>query len=190
MIQVLVVYASDYGNTQKAAEEVAAGARSVQNTRVFLKRAEEVTEKDFSSSDGVVIGTPVHMGSCDWRIKKLIDTVCSELWMKGTMIGKVAGVFVTGSGFGNSGGGAELAMLSLLTNFAQLGMIIVPLPKSTPGYARGGLQWGPCARSAGENMEQNGVSTESLEAARCHGAYIARTAHVLAGGRIFGTGCA
>ncbi|KAF3362236.1 hypothetical protein PHSC3_001203 [Chlamydiales bacterium STE3] len=63
--------------------------------------------------------------------------------------------------------------------------MLVPLPKNTPGYSKGGLQWGPYGRSAGTNMEQVGVLPESLEAAMHHGANIARLANVIKGQRIF-----
>jgi len=85
------------------------------------------------ASDAVIVGSPVHMGSPDWCVKKFIDTVCSLLWMKDSLIGKVGAVFT-------SGGGCELPMLAMLNNFAELGMLMVPLPKNTPGYAVGGLQ--------------------------------------------------
>ena len=176
MTTILIVYASEYGNTKTMAETIAAGAETVPETTVLLKAAEEVTAEDMTAADGVVVGTPVHMGGPDWRIKKYIDSVCSGLWMEDKMNGKVAGVFATGSGYGNAGGGVELTLLSLLNNFAELGMVIVPLPKNTPGYPLGGLQWGPYGRSAGVNMEQTGVSKESLEAAEHHGAHVARLA--------------
>lgn len=188
MTKVLIVYASDYGNTKKMAEAVSSGARSVNGTQCILKTAEETVADDLTSSDAIIFGSPVHMGSPDWRIKKMIDTVCSGLWMKDKLNGKISGVFVTGGGFGSAGGGCELTMLALLNNCAELGLIMVPLPKNTPGYAVGGLQWGPYARSAGIHMEQTGVSKESLEAAYHHGAHIARLASLTKGSDIFTNG--
>jgi len=185
MAKVLVLYASDYGNTKKLAEAVEAGARSVAGTEVTLKTAEEATKEDLIASDGIIVGTPIHMGSPDWRVKKFIDTVCSRLWMKDALIGKVGGVFATGGGFGNAGGGNEVALLSLLANFAELGMIMLPLPKNTPGYKYGGIHWGPCARSGGLNMEQDGIKEDALEVARHHGANIARAAALMKGNEIF-----
>lgn len=185
MAKVLVVYATDYGNTKKAAEAIAEGALSVTGTDVETKQVEDVTVSDLLASDAVIVGSPVHMGSLDWRIKKFIDTICSQVWMKDAMNGKVGAVFATGGGYGNAGGGGELTLLSLLTNFAELGMIIVPLPKNTPGYHLGGIQWGPWSRSAGEKMEQTGVSDDKLEVVRHHGANVARVAGFLKGKEIF-----
>lgn len=185
MIKTLIIYATDYGNTKKMAEAIASGAQSVPGTQIQIKVSEEVTPEDIVSSHAVIVGTPVHMGSPDWRIKKMIDTVCSHLWMKDKLIGKIGGVFASGGGFGNAGGGCEVSMLALLNNFAELGFLIVPLPKNTPGYRLGGLQWGPYARSMGVNMEQTGVSTESLEACFHHGANISRVAGALKGSNLF-----
>ncbi len=94
MAQVLIVYATDYGNTQKMAQALAEGARSVSSTQVEVKLAEEVTADDLLKSDAVIVGTPVHMGSPDWRVKKLIDTVCSHLWMTDSLIGFLLGLYL------------------------------------------------------------------------------------------------
>lgn len=185
MTHILIIYATDYGNTKKLAESIAEGASAVADTAVTLKAADTVTADDMVAADAVIAGTPVHMGSMDWRMKQFIDTVCGGLWMENKMEGKIAAVFATGSGFGNTGGGAELTMLSMINNFVELGMVFVPLPKSTAGYPVGGLQWGPYGRSAGVNLEQTGVADESLEAARHHGKHVARIAAAMAGTRPF-----
>ncbi|HPF99868.1 MAG TPA: NAD(P)H-dependent oxidoreductase [Kiritimatiellia bacterium] len=186
MSNILIVYATDSNSTKKAAEAVAKGAASVAGTTVVVKTAETATAEDVLAADGVIVGTPVHMGSPDWRIKSFIDKVCSGLWMKDSAVGKVAGVFATGSGYGNGGGGVELTLLSLLSNFAELGMIIVPLPKNTPGYHKGGIQWGAYGRSMGEKMEQTGLPDDRLEAAIHHGANIARVAATVKGKKLLG----
>lgn len=185
MPKILIVYASDYGNTQKMALAVSQGVKSVQGAEPTVKTTDDVVSEDFITHDGIVFGSPVHMGSPDWRVKKVIDEICSKLWMKDKLIGKVGGVFVSGGGFGGAGGGCELTMLAMLNNFAELGLLIVPLPKNTPGYKAGGLQWGPYGRSLGVNMEQTGVLPESLEAAMHHGANIARVATAVQGKKLF-----
>lgn len=181
MSQILVIYASDYGSTEKMARAAADGVNSVDGAEAVLKKAEEVSAEDFTAADGVIVGTPVHMGSMDWRVKKMIDTVCSGLWMQDKMNGRVAGVYASGSGFGGGGGGVELTMLSLLNNFAELGMVIVPLPKNTEGYKMGGLQWGPYGRSADVDMQHNGLDEAVLSLTRLHGANVARVAQALRG---------
>jgi NAD(P)H dehydrogenase (quinone) len=181
MARILIVYASDYGNTEKMANGVAEGVNSVEGMEAVVKKAEEATAEDMEGSAGVVMGSPVHMGGLDWRVKKFIDSVCSGLWMQDRMNGKVAGVFVSGGGFGSAGGGCELTMLAMLNNIAELGMLIVPLPKKTANYAKGGLQWGPYGRSADENMQHTGVTDEVLSVCISHGKHIARVAAMIDG---------
>jgi NAD(P)H dehydrogenase (quinone) len=185
MSTILIIYASDYGNTKKMAETIRDGAASVDGAEVILKEAEAVNADDMLAADAVIVGSPVHMGGMDWRVKKFIDTVCGGLWMENKMEGKVAAVFATGSGYGNGGGGAELTMLSMINNLVELGMVFVPLFKSTQGYAAGGLQWGPYGRSAGVNLEQTGVADDSLEAARHHGMRVARVAAAITAAKPF-----
>lgn len=187
MAQVLIVYATDYGNTKKMAETVAAGAREVAGTEVLVVTAEEATSEQVIACDALVLGSPVHMACMDWRMKKFIDTICGKLWMEDKMVGRVGAVFVTGGGFGNAGMGCETTMIAMLNNLAELGLIIISLPKSTPGFAKGGLQWGPYGRSMTEELTpiEGGVPEERLEAAKQHGMYIARAAAALKGAGIF-----
>src|SRR5689334_4659941 len=137
-VNVLVIYATDYGSTQRLAEAVAEGARGVAGTTAVVKTADETTADDLTAADVIIMGSPVHMGSPDWRIKKLIDGVFSRLWMGDKLVGKVGAVFTTGGGFGSAGGGAEITQLAMLNNIAECGMLIVPFPKCSPGYAKAG----------------------------------------------------
>ncbi len=185
MAQVLIVYATDHGGTKKMAEAVAAGVTSVTGCQAVLKEALEVTYDDLVASDGLIVGTPVHMGGMDWRVKKFIDTVCSAVWMKDAMVGRAGGVFACGSGYGNAGAGCELTMLSVLNNLAELGLVLAPLPKSSAGYQTNGLQWGAYARAHNEDLSPKGVSDAQLVAATAHGANIARLAIVLKENEVF-----
>lgn len=178
MTRILIVYASDYGNTKKMAEAVANGVRST-GAEALLMEADKATKEDLLNSQGLIMGSPVHMGSPDWRVKKFIDTVCSPLWMKDALIGRVGGVFASGGGFGSGGAGVEITLLAMINNLAELGMLFVPLPKNTSEFRSGGIQWGPYGRSGGlEITEHPGVSQEALKVAFQHGANIARVAEI------------
>lgn len=185
MVKAVIIYATDYGNTKKMAEAIEKGAKSINQTETELLTADQVTGEQLEQANAIIVGSPVHMGSSDWRIKKFIDTVCSKLWMKDKLVGKIGGVFASGGGYGSAGGGCELTMLALLSNMVELGLIVVPLPKNTPGYEVGGLQWGPYGRSSGIHGENIGVSDESLKAAFNHGANIVRVAKALKGTDLF-----
>lgn len=184
MANILIVYASDYGGTRKMAEALAAGVQSAGGTAV-LKEAEAATLEDLVAADGLALGSPVHMGSMDWRVKKFIDTVCSGAWMQNLAVGKAGAVFAAGSGFGNAGGGAELTMLGMLNNLAELGMVILPLSKHQGGYPKAGLQWGPYGRAHNEDLSPKGLDEAQLESSRTHGANLARLAEILKHNKVF-----
>ena len=185
MVNILVCYVSDHGNTKKMAEALVSGAAGVHKTTVLLKEAPAVTADDLIGADAIVLGSPVHMGSMHWKMKKMIDEVCSRLWMPDALVGKVGAVFASGGGLGGAGEGVELAMLSMVNNLIELGMIFVPLPKNTLSYAYGGLHWGPYGRSGDHNGKPVGINESVLPVCRAHGANIARVAQALAGKQCF-----
>jgi len=175
-MQVLISYHSDYGNTRKMAEAIAAGYRAADaSAGIQLKQVDVTGVDDLMDADVIILGAPVHMGSMAWPVKKLIDEA-ARLWMEGGLEGKVGGVFATGGGFGGAGGGVEQTLISLHSNFLEHGMIVVGFPKSMPGYADGGLQWGPYGRSGNHEGMPAGLSEGSLAAARSYGAHVAETA--------------
>lgn len=180
MTNVLIVYTSMFGNTQKLAQSVAEGAKSAAETTVELRNAEETILDEVRRCDALILGSPVHMGMMDWRIKKFIDTRVYQLWLIDELVGKVAGVFATGGGYGNAGSGVELTQMAMLGSLAECGMILVPFPKSAPGSEVTGSRWGPYARSGGPRMEPIGITEDMLEGGQQYGASVARVAAALA----------
>ena len=175
-MDVLIAYHSDYGNTKKMADAIAAGMKVAHaSAAITFRVAEDCTLDDLVAADVIVFGTPVHMGSMAWQMKQLIDRA-GKLWMEGALEGKVAGVFATGGGFGGGGGGVETTMIALHSNFMEHGVITVGFPKSLPGYADGGLQWGPYGRSGNHEGMPGSVSDGALAAARSYGAHLAEVA--------------
>ena len=65
-------------------------------------------------------------------------------------------------------------MLGLIVPLTWSNMIFVPLPKTTPGFAAGGLAWGPWARTSAEDMSPGHLDPDVLLAATAHGAHVAR----------------
>lgn len=168
MKTVLIVYASTRGYTAHAARAVADGA-ILAGCEVALLAAEDAQAADLMRCDALVLGTPIHMGSADWRVKRFIDTVCAPFWMKDGLIGKVGGVFATGGGYGSGGGGVDLCLVGMFSNLAQLGMLMVPLPRNSPGFAQGGSPWGPYCRSQQPDLVYRPLESLPMEACRAHG---------------------
>jgi len=174
-LNILISYHSDYGNTEKMAKAVAAGAKAAVDCEPTLKQATDTTVKDLQNADVIIFGTPVHMGSMAWQMKQLIDRG-GKIWFEGGLEGKVGGCFATGGGFGGAGGGVETTMIAMHSNFLEHGMIVVGFPRSLPGFADAGLQWGAYARCGNHEGMPQSVSEAQLAAARSFGAHIAETA--------------
>jgi len=188
---VLIVYHSMQGHTERMAEVVADGARSVEDTQVVVKSVDEVQRTDFQYCDALILGSPVHQRMMSWEMKRFIDLICEPSWFFDDLVGRVGGVFTTGGGHGNCGAGAELAQLGLLVNLASLGMVLVTLPKTTPGFNIAGMHWGPHLRTGGLQMEPATpaeMNSEGLEAAFHHGANIARVTSALRGAKLMAQG--
>lgn len=188
MVDILVVYTTSLGNTQKMATAVADGIRSVESVNIVMKTASEATQDDVRDCDALLVGTPIRHRTADARIKKFIEETLEKLWLTDDMVGKVGGVFSVGGGYGNMGAGCELAQLGILSAMAACGMVLVTLPKTTPGFDVAGMHWGPNGRSGGLKMEPIGVTTEMLDAAYHHGANVARVAVALTGKELMATG--
>ena len=70
-------------------------------------------------------------------------------------------------------------MLSMLSTLAELGMVLVPLPKSSEAFNHGGLHWGPYARCGSDELQQSPPPEESIPLFMAHGRNIARFAATL-----------
>src|SRR5690242_12971011 len=72
-ITVLVAYHSMGGHTEKMAQGVLEGARSVPGTQVLLKRVGQVTAEELFSSDALIIGSPVYWSNMAGEVKTFFD---------------------------------------------------------------------------------------------------------------------
>ena len=73
MTRILIIYPSQTGNTEKMALAVAEGARSIEQTDVILKKAQDAGLDDLLESDGLAIGTPENFGYMSGMIKDFFD---------------------------------------------------------------------------------------------------------------------
>src|SRR3954452_11846974 len=97
-VSVLVAYHSASGNTEKMAQGVAEGAKSVAGANVVVKRVGEVTADDLLSADGVIIGSPVYFGNMSGEVKTFLDSWAKMgLFQDRKMRNKVGGTFATGA---------------------------------------------------------------------------------------------
>ena len=164
-IKVLVTYHSLSGNTERMAEAVAAGAKSVSGTQIVLKRVGQVTAEDLFSADAVVVGSPVYWSNMSGEVKAFFDNwqfkfgVFPEFKMKN----KVGAAFTTG---GQVSSGKEITMLTILAAMLGNQMIVVS----------GGGAFGASATTEGESP---GIDDKELAEAKALGRRIADVARLV-----------
>lgn len=169
--RLLVVVASASGRTARMAEAVAAGAREA-GAVVSLLTAEAAQPADLEAADCVILGSGVHMGSIEHAMQAFFER-CAPLWLAGGLRGRLGAAFVSAGAGGR--GGAELALLCLLANLAEHGVLLVPMHNRSAEFASAGCHWGPVAWTNPRQGEA-GPRPEHLAAARDHGRQVAEYA--------------
>jgi NAD(P)H dehydrogenase (quinone) len=170
-MRVLVVVASATGRTARMAEAVAAGAVDA-GADATMRRADACSESDLAAADAVILGSGVHMGGIESSMRVFFERM-APLWLSGALVGKLCAAFVS-AGAGARGGG-ELALLSLLANLAEHGMLLVSMPNRLEAFGAGGCHWGPVAWT-NPRLGRSGPTEEHLLAARAHGRHVAECA--------------
>jgi len=204
MCKVLIVYYSMYGHVYKMAEAVAAGVREVAGCEAVVKRVPETlpdevlgkmgalevqkglahvpvaTVDDLADADAIVFGTPTRFGNMCGQMRQFLDA-SGGLWLKGALIGKPGGVFVSSA---TQHGGQESTILTFHTTLLHHGMVVVGLPYSFAGQMgiteiTGGSPYGASTIAGGQGERQ--PSDNELASARFQGAHLARIALKLKG---------
>jgi NAD(P)H dehydrogenase (quinone) len=199
MTKVLVLYYSMYGHVETLAGAIAEGTREVTGVETVIKRVPELMSpeaakkygvkldqaapladpKELGDYDAIIFGTPTRFGNMTAQMRNFLDQTGS-LWTKGTLVGKVAGVF-TSTG---TGGGNESTIMSFVPTLVHHGMIFVGLPYTCPeltdtSEVKGGSPWG-AATIAGPDGSRT-PSAKELAQARFQGKHIAQIASKLKG---------
>jgi len=127
-MQVLIVYYSRGGCTKKLAEDIAKGVQEIKDVKCLLKSAAEVTKEDFLASDAIVAGSPVYFGSMAAELKGVFDKFVG---LRNKMQDKIGAAFATS---GDSSGGKETTIMSIIQAMLIYGMIIVGDPLDATGH--------------------------------------------------------
>jgi len=145
-MQVLVLYFSKGGNTKKLAEAIGRGVEEVDGVSAVLKNSDEVSDKDFLASDGIIAGSPVYFGVMAAELKKVFDQFVG---VRKKMEGKVGAAFTTS---GDPTGGKETTMMSIIQALLIYGMVVVGDPMSATGHY--GVA---CVGAPDRKAEENGA---------------------------------
>jgi flavorubredoxin len=127
MATLLVFYHSRTGNTQKMAEAVAEGARSIQGVEVELKTDMDVSPEDLGKSEATVIGAPTYRHDMSTGIKNLLEETASK---KVATKGKLGACF---GSYGWSGEAPKLVLLHAMKENLEMNVIETPVQaKNSP----------------------------------------------------------
>ncbi len=79
MVNVLIIYHSQSGNTEKLARAVAQGVVDTENAYATFKHASNATTQDIRDCDALVICSPEYFGYMAGAIKDFFDRTYEEL---------------------------------------------------------------------------------------------------------------
>jgi len=165
---VLIVYHSVTGNTEKMAQGVAEGAKGVSGTNVVMKKVGEVTADDLLAANALIVGSPVYYTNMSGEVKTFFDNWLLKYkfpFRDFKMRNKVGGVFVTGGAISN---GKETTMAAMLAATLINQMIVVS----------GGGAFGASATTGPDFKNPPGIDDKDLATARDLGKRVAEVAVV------------
>ncbi|MBI5345989.1 MAG: NAD(P)H:quinone oxidoreductase [Chlamydiae bacterium] len=200
-MKILILFYSMYGHIYKLAEAIANGAKETKATVEVKKVPEtlskEVLEKmnaieaqnkmkhvpiasieDLEKADAIIFGTPTRFGNMCGQMRSFLDAT-GGLWIKGSLVGKVASVF---TGSATQHGGQESTILSFHPTLLHHGMILVGLPYTFQGQMQteeisGGSPYG-VSTICGVKGERNPTKYD-IAAAKFLGKHVAEIASKL-----------
>ena len=146
-MKAALIFLSMSGNTAKMAEEIAAGIREEGGEAHLFNIREEVDYEYVQSCDSVIFGTPAISGGISGELKMWLDQNGRKLGL----YGKLGSVFATAKFIH---GGADLAMVTLMTEMLCSGMMVFSTGGGIPGTEKGMtmIHTGPVALD--KEMEQ------------------------------------
>ena len=127
MSEILIVYYSKGGNTEKLAKAVAEGVREG-NGNPTLKPVDEVDVNKLPGYDGIIAGSPVYFGTMAAELKKFFE---ESVVVRRRLLNKVGAAFATSA---HRTGGKETTIISILQAMLINGMAVVGDPFETGGH--------------------------------------------------------
>ena len=165
-VSILVLYDRKNSAIEDLARAIAEGVEKSGAAIVTLKRTTEASQADLLAADGLILGCPNWSGITG-SLKAWLDEQ-GDLWEDGSLAGKPAAAFTSGSG---QHSGLEMTLLQMLHWMLACGMVVVGLP------------WGDAMRNSGSYYGATAVgdvTKEDLAQARELGARLAAVAAKLA----------
>lgn len=192
MADILVLYYSRHGATEKIAQLIARGIEEINGMHARIRTvppvstvceateddipqvgAPYVNHDDLQECIGLALGSPTRFGNMAAPLKYFIDST-SPLWLSGSLAGKPAVVFTSTSSLH---GGQESTLLSMMLPLFHHGMILLGLPYSETDLRHtttGGTPYGASHLAATEG--NNTLSDEEKRLSIASGSRLAELA--------------
>lgn len=194
MTEVLVLYYSKAGSTEKLARQVCRGIDAVDGVASRLRTVPPVsatteasddevpaegppyvTNRDLAECAGLVMGSPTRFGNMDASLKYFIDSTVGE-WMSSAAAGKPFGLFTSTSSLH---GGQESTLLSMALPLIHHGMIYVGIPWTEPAMSTTTTGGTPYGASHVSWRREHDLSDDEKTLARALGKRVAEIARKL-----------
>lgn len=195
MSEILILYYSRNGNTEKMAQLIARGVEEQPGAIAKLRTVPELSPEceavspaipetgapyaelaDLEHCDGLIVGSPTHFGNMAAPLKYFLDRT-SGLWMSGALIDKPAAVFTSTASLH---GGQETTLMTMMLPLLHHGMLLLGLPYSERALLEtrsGGTPYGASHTSGGDGQP---LSDQERSLCRALGRRVAAAAQALA----------
>ena len=198
MTDILVLYYSRHGATEKMAQLIARGIEEVEGIQARLRTVPAVSSVCEASEDSIpetgapyataddlrecaalALGSPTRFGNMAAPLKYFIDGTGS-LWLGAELAGKPAALFTSTS---SMHGGQETTLLSMMLPLLHHGMLIMGLPYSETDLLHTDAGGTPYGASHLAGTDSNKPLTEAEQRlCRALGGRLAQTTAKLAAG--------
>jgi NAD(P)H dehydrogenase (quinone) len=135
MTQVVVVYHSGYGHTQRVAQEVARGADAELLAIDAEGQLPEGGWQALNAADAIVFGTPTYMGGPSWQFKRFADA-SSKAWFQRAWQDKVFGGFTVSASLNGDKAATLIQLQTLASQHGGLWVSLGMLPANAKASTR------------------------------------------------------
>ncbi|MEM9435317.1 MAG: flavodoxin family protein [Pseudomonadota bacterium] len=145
---ILIVYFSVEGHTEEMAQEVQAGAQTLDGVDVVLRKITDANTDDVLAADAIIVGSPVYNANVAPEVQSFINS-----WpFRGRPLeNKIGAAFVSAGGIS---AGEETAQLSILRSMLIFGLVVVGGPDWTQGFGASAIVGEDPFRSSNQKVEQ------------------------------------
>lgn len=191
--QILILYYSRNGATQRLADAIATGVQQASGDAIMRSVTavgEPASQRDLAIDpdelalcDGLIMGSPVRFGHMASALQQFWEQT-SAAWLKGQLQGKPAAVFTSGSSMHS---GQESTLLAMGVPLLHHGMLLCGIPYTEPAIQQTTAGGSPYGASHVEQGHGKQLSEHEYQAAVALGKRITYAAQALKTAREQGT---